>query len=67
MASCPPEVSDIAHRVVNRNGGLSGGWAWGHPSVMQALLEDEGVTFRSEYVVDLGRHFWDPAGQDDLP
>jgi methylated-DNA-protein-cysteine methyltransferase-like protein len=49
--------------VVNRNGELTGGWAWGHPSVMRALLEEEGVTFVGEYRVDLERHLWEPEDE----
>jgi methylated-DNA-protein-cysteine methyltransferase-like protein len=45
---------------VNRHGQLSGGWSWGHPEIMRALLEDEGVAFIEEFRVDLMRHFWDP-------
>jgi methylated-DNA-protein-cysteine methyltransferase-like protein len=60
MSQCPPDVSEIAHRVVNRHGQLSGGWSWGHPEIMRALLEDEGVAFIEEFRVDLMRHFWDP-------
>ena len=68
MSRCPPEISEIAHRVVNRHGELSGGWAWGHPAIMRALLEDEGVTFSGEFTVDLARHFWDPieASESDI-
>ncbi|MFM9107528.1 MAG: MGMT family protein [Chloroflexota bacterium] len=50
------------HRVVDRDGRLSGGWAFGHPEVMRALLRDEGVPFVAEDRVDLARSFWDPAG-----
>lgn len=60
MSSCPDDVSEIAHRVVNRFGELSGGWAWGHPDVMQGLLEAEGVPFKGPYVVDLESCFWNP-------
>ncbi|MBX6342796.1 MAG: methylated-DNA--[protein]-cysteine S-methyltransferase [Thermomicrobiaceae bacterium] len=60
---CPPDVSEVAHRVVNRYGELTGGWAWGHPAVMRALLEDEGVTFVDEFRVDLERHLWEPGDQ----
>lgn len=60
LHSCPPDVSDFAHRVVNRYGELSGGWSWGHPEVMKALLVEEGITFVDEYRVDLKRHFWLP-------
>lgn len=48
-------------RVVNHAGYLSGGWAFGHPDVMQAMLLEEGVPFASEYVVDLRSCVWDPA------
>lgn len=65
MSSCPPDVSEMAHRVVNRYGELSGGWAWGHPDVMRALLEDEGVEFTAEYRVNLNKHFWLPPMPSD--
>lgn len=61
----PPDVAEVAHRVVNRNGELTGGWAWGHPAVMRALLEAEGVTFIEEYRVDLERHLWEPEFPSD--
>lgn len=48
-------------RVVNHAGYLSGGWAFGHPDVMQAMLEAEGVPFRDDYMVDLERCVWDPG------
>ena len=60
MSNCPDDISEIAHRVVNRTGELTGGWAWGHPDVMRQLLIDEGVTFVDEYQVDLKRHLWIP-------
>lgn len=56
----PPDISEVAHRVVNRNGELTGGWNWGHPSVMRDLLESEGISFIDEYQVDLDRHLWEP-------
>jgi methylated-DNA-protein-cysteine methyltransferase related protein len=57
------------HRVVNREGALTGGWGFGHPEVMRSLLRDEGVPFLSEDQVDLTAIFWDPAddtGPDGL-
>lgn len=67
MNNCPEDVSAVAHRVVNRYGELSGGWAWGHPAVMRGLLADEGVGFVDEFRVDLERHLWLPSMEDDLP
>jgi len=52
-------------RVVNHAGYLSGGWAFGHPDLMQAMLLEEGVPFSSEYVVDLHACVWDPAEELD--
>ncbi len=64
LHNCRDEISELAHRVVNRNGELSGGWAWGHPDIMKALLEDDGVTFVAEYQVDLAKHLWEPDTVD---
>jgi methylated-DNA-protein-cysteine methyltransferase related protein len=64
---CPYDVSEVAHRVVNRNGELTGGWAWGHPVVMRSLLEDEGITFIDEFQVNLERHLWEPDEADFSP
>ncbi len=61
-------VADLGlpcQRVVNHSGYLSGGWAFGHPDVMQAMLVSEGVPFRSEYTVDLDQCVWDPADEPD--
>lgn len=60
LYSTPPHVHIPAHRVVNRNGELSGGWHWGHPDVMKQLLLDEGVPFKDDYQVDLERCLWLP-------
>ncbi len=48
------------HRVVNRDGFLSGGWSFGHPEVMRQLLEEEGVPFIGEHTVDLDACLWEP-------
>jgi len=60
MRNCPDDVP--AHRVVGAGGYLSGGWAFGHPSVQRALLEDEGVRFVGEERCDIRSHLW--AGDD---
>ncbi len=57
----PKEVAAPAHRVVNREGRLSGGWAFGGQEVQRALLEAEGVTFLPDGRVDMARHLWDPG------
>lgn len=50
-----------AHRVVNRNGMLSGKHHFGAPDRMQKLLEKEGVRVVDDQVVDFEKVFWDPA------
>lgn len=49
-----------AHRVVNRMGMLSGKMAFGHPNLMQKLLENEGVQVIDDKIVDFEKHFWNP-------
>ncbi len=50
-----------AHRVVNRNGLLSGKHHFGTPTLMQQLLENEGFTVIDDRVVEFSERFWDPA------
>ena len=49
-----------AHRVVNRNGLLTGKVHFKPPSAMQEMLENEGVKVEEDAVVDFGILFWDP-------
>lgn len=63
LREMPDDVDAPAHRVVNREGRLSGGWAFGGPEVQRGLLEDEGVGFLPDGRVDMARHFWEPPWQ----
>src|SRR5215207_3336502 len=68
--SVAPAAAELpCHRVVDRNGFLSGGWHWGHPDVMAGLLSDEGVPFLEQYRVDLAACLWlpDEEGFDLAP
>ncbi len=49
-----------AHRVVNRNGLLTGKHHFRHPDLMQELLENEDIMVENDRVVKFGKHFWDP-------
>ena len=49
-----------AHRVVNRNGLLTGKRHFGGPNVMKQLLESEGVEIVNDKVVNFAELFWDP-------
>ncbi len=50
------------HRVVNRNGELTGKMHFATPTLMRDLLESEGVTFRGD-AVDMKLHFWQPKAR----
>lgn len=50
-----------AHRVVNRNGLLSGKHHFGTPNAMQQLLANENVTVKDNKVVNFTELFWDPC------
>jgi methylated-DNA-protein-cysteine methyltransferase-like protein len=50
-----------AHRVVNRNGILSGKHHFGHPDAMEKLLAKEGILVKNDAIVNFERLFWDPV------
>ncbi len=50
-----------AHRVVNRNGLLSGKMHFSYPEQMQEMLEKEGVQVVDDMVQDFEKRFWNPA------
>jgi methylated-DNA-protein-cysteine methyltransferase-like protein len=49
-----------AHRVVNRNGVLTGKHHFEHPDKMQELLSEEGIKVNGDQIVDFHSVFWDP-------
>jgi methylated-DNA-protein-cysteine methyltransferase-like protein len=49
-----------AHRVVNRNGLLTGKHHFSPPEKMQQLLEKEGIVVLEDKVVAFDTLFWDP-------
>ena len=50
-----------AHRVVNRKGELSGRNHFATPTLMQELLEAEGVSVTDDRVDHFDRLFWPPT------
>ncbi len=50
-----------AHRVVNRNGMLSGKAHFITPTQMQELLEKEEIKIVKETIADFEKLFWDPS------
>ena len=49
-----------AHRVVNRKGLLTGKHHFEGTTLMQQLLENEGIKVVDNQIVDFESHFWQP-------
>lgn len=49
-----------AHRVVNRNGMLTGKHHFSPPELMQQLLEREGVVVHDDKIVGFEQLLWEP-------
>ena len=56
------ELDVPAHRVVNRNGVLTGKHHFGG-NRMQELLESEGIKVEKDQVVDFKKLFWNPSDE----
>jgi len=50
-----------AHRVVNRNGMLTGKAHFATPTLMEELLLKEKIKVKNETVLDFEKLFWDPV------
>lgn len=59
QAHTDPDIP--AHRVVNRNGLLTGKHHFATSTAMQELLEREGIVVIDDQVQDFKQHFWDPS------
>lgn len=55
-----------AHRVVNRNGMLSGKHHFATPTLMADLLKSEGIKVKNDTIVNFEKVFWDPAKELDM-
>ena len=55
-------MEDIpAHRVVNRNGLLTGKHHFDGSNLMQQLLESEGIKVVDNQIIGFEDYFWDPS------
>ncbi len=55
-------LSDVpAHRVVNRNGLLTGKHHFSTPDAMQTMLEAEGHQVKNDQIIAFKQSFWDPS------
>ena len=50
-----------AHRVVNRNGMLTGKHHFATPTLMEEMLKKEGIVVKDDTIVDFKKIFWSPA------
>ena len=66
MNACHSRDDVPAHRVVNRQGLLSGKHHFPGTNLMQQLLESEGVKIKDNKVVNFDMLFWDPAKELDF-
>lgn len=60
MNSAVKDEDIPAHRVVNRNGLLTGKHHFMGTFAMQQLLEEEGVKVKEDRIQQFEKHFWDP-------
>lgn len=57
-------IDDVpAHRVVNRNGVLTGKHHFPGTHVMQQMLEAEGLKVENDQIIDFEKHLWIPEVQ----
>jgi methylated-DNA-protein-cysteine methyltransferase related protein len=55
-----------AHRVLNRNGMLTGKAHFATPMLMEELLIQEKIKVENDTVVDFEKLFWDPAKELEI-
>ncbi len=55
-----------AHRVVNRNGMLTGKHHFPTPTLMEELLAKEKIIVEKETIVNFKKLFWDPSEEINL-
>ncbi|MDU1892915.1 MAG: MGMT family protein [Dysgonomonas sp.] len=63
MAQTSQSEKIPAHRVVNSQGVLSGREAFGTPSRMQELLEEEGIRVVNNRISNWKKVFWNPIDE----
>ena len=56
LNKCPNDVP--AHRVVNQKGLLTGKVHFEGITLMQQLLENEGLVIENNQIIDLEKHLW---------
>jgi methylated-DNA-protein-cysteine methyltransferase-like protein len=62
--SAKPKVP--AHRVVNRNGMLSGKAHFASPTLMEELLAKEKIKVKDDTIINFEKLYWDPAEELEI-
>lgn len=60
------EIDVPAHRVVNRNGLLTGKFHFESEEIMEIKLKNEGIQVENDKVINFKQHFWDPTEELSL-
>ena len=66
MNSAHSLIDVPAHRVVNRNGLLTGKMHFSTPDQMEELLKIEGIEVIKDQILDFKNKFWDPEKELNL-
>ncbi len=66
MNKTPRDRGIPAHRVVNRNGVLTGKHYFPDPGMMQRKLEAEGIEVENDQIRNFAQVFWDPLKELSL-
>lgn len=61
MNACKGDSSVPAHRVVNRQGVITGKHHFNGIYLMQQLLENEGIVIKNDKILNFEETFWDPS------
>ncbi len=61
MNACGGDITIPAHRVVNRQGIITGKHHFNGINLMQQLLESEGIIIKNDKIVNFEATFWNPS------
>ncbi len=61
MNACHNRPEIPAHRVVNRNGLLTGKMHFSSPTEMEERLVKEGIQVNKDQILEFQKFFWDPT------
>jgi len=61
MSACGSDTTIPAHRVVNRQGIITGKHHFSGINLMQQLLESEGIVIKNDKIINFEAAFWNPS------